>query len=203
MKVYLVRHGQVKNPHGINYGILPGWHLSEDGIYQISELGSRMKEKGLSFCTIITSPLERAQESASILSQVLNVQTKTDDRLLEWNMGEWMGKPLKEFYETSGYYSKEIFTGGMEPLEDLADRVITCIKDAVNSCEDDIIICSHREPMAAALTKLQNLPWPEIHNIDMPMASVWQLTLIKAVFNQQKNFLAISYRLSAIGYVIM
>jgi len=181
MKVYLIRHGEVQNPDGINYGTLPGWHLSERGIYQISELGSKMKDDGLSAGVIIASPLERAQETASILSQALNSAIKNDDRLLEWKMGEWMGKPLKLFYETSGYYS-ELKTDGMEPLESLADRVITVIQDAVNSQMGDIIICSHREPMASALVKLQNLPWPEIHNIDMPMGSVWQLDYQDGVF---------------------
>ncbi len=174
MKVYLIRHGEVQNPDGINYGTLPGWHLSEQGIYQISELGSKMKDEGLSVGVIIASPLERAQETASILSQALNVEIKTDDRLLEWKMGEWMGKPLKLFYETSGYYT-EMKTTGMESLDDLANRVITAIEDAVNSYKGNIIICSHREPMASALVKLQNLPWQEIHKIDMPMGSVWQL----------------------------
>ncbi len=78
-------------------------------------------------------------------------------------------------------------TDGMEPLEDLADRVVGAITDAIKSCEGDIIICSHREPMAAALVKLQNLPWPEIHNIDMPMASIWQLNYKTGVFQSAEK----------------
>jgi broad specificity phosphatase PhoE len=181
MKVYLIRHGEVQNPNGINYGTLPGWHLSEEGIYQISELGSKMKDKGLKINVIVASPLERAQETATLLSQVLAVPIKTDERLLEWEMGEWMGKPLKLFYETSGYYS-EMKTTGMESLDHLADRVISAIQDAVASEAGDIIICSHREPMAAALVKLQNLPWPAIHTIDMPMGSIWQLDYQNNIF---------------------
>jgi broad specificity phosphatase PhoE len=187
MKVYLIRHGEVENPKGINYGTLPGWHLSEEGMYQVSELGSKIKDEGLNPCAIIASPLERAQETASILSQALNVEIKTDERLLEWKMGEWMGKPLKDFYEKSGYYSDKMETGNMEPLEDLADRVIEAIDNAIKSCDGDIIICSHREPMAAALVKLQNLPWLEIHNINMPMAGVWQLNYESVVFQSAKK----------------
>ncbi|MDF1497068.1 MAG: histidine phosphatase family protein [Patescibacteria group bacterium] len=182
MKVYLIRHGAVENPKEINYGTLPGWHLSEEGISQISELGTKIKDEGISPYIIVASPLERAQETATILSQALNVEIKTDDRLLEWKMGEWMGKPLKDFYEKSGYYSEEMKTDGMEPLEDLADRVISAIADAIKLCKGDIIICSHREPMAAALVKLQNPPWPEIHNIDMPTGSVWQLNYDQGEF---------------------
>ncbi len=181
MKVYLIRHGEIQNPQGINYGTLPGWHLSDRGISQISELGSKIKDKGLKINVIITSPLERAQETASLLSQILSVPIKTDERLSEWEMGEWMGKSLKLFYETSGYYS-EMKTDGMESLDHLADRVISAVEDAVATEAGDIIICSHREPMAAALVKLQNLPWPAIHKIDMPMGSIWQLDYHNTTF---------------------
>jgi broad specificity phosphatase PhoE len=32
--VHLIRHGEVSNPHGVLYGRLPGFHLSEDGRLQ-------------------------------------------------------------------------------------------------------------------------------------------------------------------------
>lgn len=134
--------------------------------------------------------MERAQETAAILSQALTLEVSTDKRLTEWDMGEWMGKPLQEFYETSGYYSTEMVTDGMEPLDDLASRVISSIQDAVTNCKaGNVIICSHREPMAAAVTKLQKLPWSEIHNIDMPIASVWELTFEEDKFMRAERFL--------------
>jgi len=187
MKVFLVRHGAVENPDGINYGTLPGWHLSKEGESQIADLSLKIKDKGLKICSIVASPLERTQESASILAQALNVEIKTDERLLEWKMGEWMGKPLKEFYETSGYYSKDMITKGMESLDDLADRVIAAIQDGVNSNDGDLIICSHRETLSSALIKLQKLPWPEIHNIDMPTASAWVLTYKNGAFQSAER----------------
>lgn len=98
-----------------------------------------------------------------------------------------MGKPLKEFYEKFGYYSGEMKTDGMEPLYDLADRIINAIEQFVKSYKGDIIICSHRESMVAALIKLQNLPWPDIHNIGMPTGSIWQLNYESAEFQSAKK----------------
>ncbi|MBD3281816.1 hypothetical protein GF391_03660 [Candidatus Uhrbacteria bacterium] len=190
MKVYLVRHGEVENPEGINYGRQPGWHLSKEGKSQISKVSQKIKDKGLKICKIVASPLERAQETAGILSQTLDVAVATDPRLTEWDTGKWIGRTMQDFYENSGYYSDAMVTKGMEPLNDLANRVISAIQDAVTTCSTgDIIICSHREPMAAAIVKLQNLPWPEIHNIDMPTASVWKLVFTDEHFESAQRFL--------------
>ena len=180
-KVFLVRHGKVENPSDFNYGDLEGFPLSEEGRDQIKNLAVALKDSENNFCKIIASPLQRTQETAEILSLALNTEVIFDVRLKEWDMGDWMGKPLKDFYEKSGYYSPEMRTDGMEPLKDLADRVIASITDSIKLCKADIIICSHREPMAAAIVKLQNLSWKSVQEIDMPMGSVWQLN-----FSDQK-----------------
>ncbi|MFZ6015806.1 MAG: histidine phosphatase family protein [Patescibacteria group bacterium] len=186
-KVFLIRHGEVENPDGTNYGTLPGWHLSQEGRGQIKDLSLKIKDQGLNVCGITASPLERAQETAAILSQNLAIDVTTDKRLTEWDMGDWMGKPLQEFYQTSGYYSPEMKTDGMEPLADLASRMIDSIRFALTTCAGDIIICSHREPMAAAIIALQQKPWPQIHEIDMPMASVWELIFENSKFQSAKR----------------
>ncbi len=190
MKIYLIRHGEVQNPEGINYGRQPGWHLSQAGESQITKLSSKLKAQNLKLCSITASPLERAQETASILSRALEVPVTLDERLTEWDMGDWVGRPLQDFFENSGYYSSDFVTDGMEPLNDMADRVISAIQDSVANCpEGDAIICSHREPMASAIIKLQNLPWPKIHSIDMPMGSVWELNFESGTFLSAKRLI--------------
>ncbi|MBU2566673.1 histidine phosphatase family protein [Patescibacteria group bacterium] len=181
-KVFLIRHGKVENPSNINYGTLDGFPLSAEGKNQIYNLAKSLNEMDSIFCKIIASPLQRTQETAVILSQNLNTKIIIDDRLKEWDMGDWAGRPLTEFQEKSGYYDQEMNTNGMESLEDLSKRVIATIQDAIRSCDENIIICSHREPMASALIKLQKLPWISIHKVDMPMASVWQLDFIDEEF---------------------
>lgn len=190
MKIYLIRHGEVNNPKRINYGCQPGWHLSQTGENQITAVGQKIKDKGFKICRIVASPLKRAQQTASILSRALQTPVTTDERLIEWDTGKWTGRTMQDFYENSGYYSPDLVIDGMEPLNDLASRVISAIQDAASSRnEGDIIICSHREPMASAIVKLQNLPWHEIHNIDMPMGSVWELVFKDCEFKSAKRFL--------------
>jgi broad specificity phosphatase PhoE len=57
IRLYLVRHCDVANPHGVLYGYLPGFGLSAKGLAQAESLGQRLA--GQPVRMIRTSPLER------------------------------------------------------------------------------------------------------------------------------------------------
>ena len=59
----------------------------------------------------ITSPLQRARETAKILG--LN-KTRTDIRLVEMNWGEWEGKKLKDLREQHGIAMRENENRGLD-----------------------------------------------------------------------------------------
>ncbi|MEU0935134.1 MULTISPECIES: histidine phosphatase family protein [unclassified Embleya] len=79
--VHLMRHGEVHNPHGILYGRLPDYHLSE--------LGNKMAERvadhlaGRDITHVVSSPLERAQETAAPIAGRHGLEIATDERLIE------------------------------------------------------------------------------------------------------------------------
>lgn len=79
--VHLLRHGEVHNPDGILYGRLPGFRLSE--------LGERMAEAvaksldGHDITYLVSSPLERAQQTAEPAAEVLGLPIVTDPDLVE------------------------------------------------------------------------------------------------------------------------
>ena len=79
--VHVVRHGEVENPHSILYGRQPGWYLSERGQQMAKAVADWSKE--LSLGAIHASPLERAQQTATPISQHHGVEITTDDRLIE------------------------------------------------------------------------------------------------------------------------
>ena len=66
--VHLVRHGEVYNPAGLLYGRLPGYHLSE---------------LGRDIVHIRSSPLERAQETAAPIAELLDLPVVIDARVIE------------------------------------------------------------------------------------------------------------------------
>ena len=82
--VHLLRHGEVDNPHGILYGRLPGYHLSANGRTMAQAAADYFADRAV--VALFSSPLERAQETASPVAERLGLPVVTDDRLIEsWN----------------------------------------------------------------------------------------------------------------------
>jgi len=79
--VHVVRHGEVHNPGKVLYGRLPG--------YQLSELGLKMAERvaeslaGHDIAAVVSSPLERAQQTAAPIAAAFDLDVDIDPRLTE------------------------------------------------------------------------------------------------------------------------
>ena len=87
--VHLVRHGEVENPHGILYGRIPGYHLSETGRLMAKTAADYLA--GRDVTVLKSSPLERALETAEPFAAEFGLGVEADDRLIEsWNHFEGM-----------------------------------------------------------------------------------------------------------------
>jgi broad specificity phosphatase PhoE len=79
--VHLLRHGEVHNPEKLLYGRLPG--------YRLSELGERMAVRAAEFFAhrdivrVVSSPLERARQTATPVAEKFGLDAQQDDRLIE------------------------------------------------------------------------------------------------------------------------
>jgi broad specificity phosphatase PhoE len=79
--VHLLRHGEVDNPEKILYGRLPGYHLSQ--------LGRTMADRDAEYLRahdvvhLVSSPLERARETAGPVAAALGLDIIVDDRVIE------------------------------------------------------------------------------------------------------------------------
>ena len=74
------------------------YHLTDEGQQGVVESAANLKGKGIT--KIIASPLLRAQETARIVAEEIGFSPKdiiTDDRLREYDFGEWDGKPWQEY----------------------------------------------------------------------------------------------------------
>lgn len=82
--VHLVRHGEVRNPDGVLYGRLPGFHLSEEGILMAKAAAAFLA--GRDVALLLSSPLERALETAAPFAAQFGLEVRVDERLIEpWN----------------------------------------------------------------------------------------------------------------------
>lgn len=79
--VHLVRHGEVHNPDRILYGRLPEFHLSELGREMADIVATHLAENDITH--VISSPLERARETAAPIAAAHDLEIELDERALE------------------------------------------------------------------------------------------------------------------------
>ncbi|MCB5911388.1 histidine phosphatase family protein [Streptomyces pinistramenti] len=79
--VHLMRHGEVHNPEGVLYGRRPGYHLSELGRKMADRVAEHLAERDITH--LVSSPLERAQETAAPIAAAHGLEAALDERLIE------------------------------------------------------------------------------------------------------------------------
>lgn len=93
VNVYLLRHGQTDyNAQGNKYCGRTDIPMNEKGLRQANELREQMQ--GMVFDGVFSSPLNRAMETARI---VTGQEPQTDERLIEIDFGLWEGKTRGDF----------------------------------------------------------------------------------------------------------
>lgn len=79
--VHVVRHGEVHNPERILYGRLPGYRLSDRGLAMAERVADHLS--GRDVARVVSSPLQRARETAAPIAAAHGLEVGTDERLLE------------------------------------------------------------------------------------------------------------------------
>lgn len=80
VSVHLVRHGEVFNPDKVLYGRLPGFGLSSLGLQMAQELADGWQ---VAPEILVSSPLQRAQETIAPLAKKFALDVRTEQRVLE------------------------------------------------------------------------------------------------------------------------
>ncbi len=176
--LYLVRHGHIENPKNIFYGsAIP---ISSIGAKEMTAVANDIKSAHCTPDKIISSPYLRTRESAEIIAHIFGIQEVSfDERLIDWQVGDWIGQPLEDFRRFAGYYHQPFKPNfdGLETYNEMADRVIAVLDALRDSLADNEcgIIVSHREPLASALLRLTKRQDNDMREIDLPKGSAWKL----------------------------
>jgi len=95
--IYFVRHGQTE------------WNAIErmQGRWNsdLNELGRRQADqngrllRGLGVQTLLSSPLDRARQTAEIIGKYVDLPVQLDERIVEWDCGEWSGHLVADVME--------------------------------------------------------------------------------------------------------
>ncbi|HEV1996908.1 MAG TPA: histidine phosphatase family protein [Candidatus Dormibacteraeota bacterium] len=154
-RIFLCRHAHPANPERVFYGHLPGFGLSELGIRQALGLGEHLAKYPVE--SFYTSPLQRAQETATLAISRLGreVQVETRDALVEAEFGKYLQgtqqaravlvKPLVWVHLV-----RPGLLGNDEPVPALAGRVDSICREALISCRGQAAaLVSHADPIKA------------------------------------------------------
>jgi broad specificity phosphatase PhoE len=161
--VHLLRHGEVYNPDGVLYGRLPGFSLSDLGVAQAKLAAEFLAAKPIGY--VVSSPLERAQQTALPLAALTGLSVATDDDLIEadnYLQGRRVAGGKGLFKDPSNWkYFRNPFTPSWgEPYEAVAARVLRAARaarDAVVGTGKDAVCVSHQLPIVAARRKAEGL----------------------------------------------
>jgi broad specificity phosphatase PhoE len=159
--VHLLRHGEVYNPDRVLYGRLPGFGLSERGIEQ-AELAAKFlaqRDVGL----IVSSPLERAQQTAAPLARELDLPVAIDERLIEAEnqlQGRQVagGKGLFTNPANWRHFVNPLRPSWGEPYLQIAQRMLAAALSAGRQAEPREAVCvSHQLPIVALRRHVEGL----------------------------------------------
>ena len=133
---YVVRHGQTdwniqKKMQG--HVDIP---LNETGRAEAASLAVELKDIPFSMC--FSSDLQRASETASIITAMSSLPLKTDKRLRERDFGPWEGCLHSEYTSNDGKQE------GVESNEAMQERIFQILEQAADQyMGSDILIVTH------------------------------------------------------------
>jgi broad specificity phosphatase PhoE len=94
--ITVLRHGESVGNAESRWQGQTDYPLTDIGRAQARELASRWKKESVKFDLIISSPLMRAHETASIIADVLKVKIEMDPLWIERDSGEFAGLTSSE-----------------------------------------------------------------------------------------------------------
>lgn len=149
--VHLLRHGEVRNPTGILYGRRPGFHLSDRGEQMAQRVADSVGDRDITH--VVSSPLERAQETAAPLAKARGVDITTDHRVIESTNvfeGENFGVGDGVFREPRAWRHlwNPLRPSWGEPYKQVVARMIAGVYDARDAAlGHEAVIVSHQLPI--------------------------------------------------------
>jgi broad specificity phosphatase PhoE len=190
--VHLVRHGEVHNPSGVLYGRLPGYHLSERGRQMADMLAESFR--GHDVTHVVASPLDRAQETAQPISDLLGLPVVTDPRLIEaanhfQGMQFGVGDGSLRHPAHWRYLANPLRPSWGEPYRLQVNRVLAALADVRDSAAGhEAVVVSHQLPIWVTRSFVEGRHlWHDPRKRECTLASVTTFTYVGA------DIVAVSY----------
>ncbi len=149
--VHLLRHGEVHNPQGILYGRADGFHLSERGRRMADRVAERIGDRDITH--LVSSPLERAQETAAPLAAARGLGVQLDERVIESrNLFEGKRFEIRDSLLRQPRIWPKLWNpfrpSWGEPYREIAGRMWPAVLDAREAARGhEAVVVSHQLPI--------------------------------------------------------
>jgi len=179
--VHLLRHGEVRNPDGVLYGRLPGLELSEAGRRMAEQAAAALA--GHDIGHLVSSPLQRAQQTAAPLAAALGLPVAIDERLTEAAnvfQGSRVNGPdgVLKHPASWRYYRNPFRPSWGEPYRQVAQRMHGALLSARDAAAGREAVCiSHQLPIVCLRRYLEGRHlWHDPRHRQCSLASLTSFT---------------------------
>jgi len=143
--LYFLRHGQsIANENRIFAG-QQDVSMTDHGLEQAARSGEAIKGSSIIFDTIISSPLQRAYQTARTVASIIEypeADILVNPQLMERGMGMFEGELLDTM---AGVFEEEKELKGVESLNSLSSRALQIVKtlDSEYTQGENVLLVSH------------------------------------------------------------
>ncbi|HEY7348580.1 MAG TPA: histidine phosphatase family protein [Ktedonobacterales bacterium] len=181
-KILLIRHGQATfNVEHRLPGQLPGIALTEEGKRQAQQTGEALA--GLPISAIISSPLERARDTAALVARPRDIPIQLDADLADTNVGKWAGMNYNELSKSDDaewkLYARTMSAAppGVESGLDVQARAVRAAERARRAPDlgEYVALVAHADVIKLIVAYYTGMPHQCIHSLSIDNASVTML----------------------------
>jgi len=181
-RLYFVRHGQTE--WNAIHRMQGQWNsdLNELGRKQADVNGKLLATFNID--AMFASPLDRTRQTADIINQYLDVPLTHDDRIMEWNCGDWSGHLYEEVkvkwsQEWAALEADRFNYRGpnCENYPDMIQRTTPFLEELKQHGKTNIAVVSHGMIGRVMVSLLMGLDEVEMLSFSQPNDVVYRVTL--------------------------
>lgn len=185
LRILLIRHGATDLLGRVLYGRMPDVHLNVEGHEQAQGLARELNARHV-LSEVISSPMERALETARPIAATRSLGIRIDEAFTEIDFGSWMGKTFGELNESEHWrrycrFRMSTHPPGGESMMDVQARAwkgITRIREERLDAENaTVAIVTHGDVIRGVLLLALGISIDHIHRLEAAPASVSELAV--------------------------
>lgn len=191
MNIYIVRHGETDWNTKLKLQGRSDIPLNEKGLEQARLTGQGLKQAGIEFDRVYSSPLQRAVKTAELISGFDSSQIIKENRIIEFSFGKAEGStpeerqtnpdfaPIKDFFNNPPVYKP---AQGAESFEEVFDRTSRFWEEEIRTLSSssrfkNILAVTHGGTLQTLLMHIDGRPLKDFWQVSFPNCSVNKVVL--------------------------